>query len=138
MFLATFMAVFRKELLTLARNAYAIRAIVIVQLADIAAVGWLQADVRDLPIAVVDQDRTAESRDLMQRIESTNALRIKYLTTSTEQARSRIRAGDVRAAIVIPPEYGRSRSSGQTAEVLALVDGSESSISSQVVATLEG
>ncbi len=127
-----------KEMLSIRRNSLWIRTAILVQVLEILCVGWIDNSGRHIPLAVVDQDRTAESRELIARLEATQAFAVKYLTTSTEQARSHIRAGRVRGAIVIPPDYGRNRARNTDAQLLAIVDGSDGVTSRQAVAAAEG
>jgi ABC-2 type transport system permease protein len=134
----TFLAILYKELLLLKRNTGFIRAVLLLQMVDLGIMGWLDLTVRNMPLVIVDQDHTAESRELISRVTATGTFEVAYLTTSKEQARSHIRAGRAKAAIVIPPDYGRQRAAGLNAQVLALVDGSDSTSSGQASAAIEG
>jgi alkylation response protein AidB-like acyl-CoA dehydrogenase len=57
---------------------------------------------------------------------------------STEQARRYIRAGRVKVAVVIPPNFAHTRAAGQVGSVLALVDGSDQVTSDQAAAAIDG
>jgi ABC-2 type transport system permease protein len=134
---STFVAMFWKEWRgSIRRRVWGY--LILSQVIEIAAIAWLDSTIREMPIVLVDRDHTAESRTLAERLQATHAFKIAYITTSTEQARSHIRAGRAKAAVVIPPEYGRARGSGNPAELLMLVDGSDASVSSQATAALEG
>jgi ABC-2 type transport system permease protein len=87
---------------------------------------------------LVDQDHTAASRDLFTRLSATQSLDVKFVTSSTEQARGHIRAGRAKVAIVIPPGFGRLAGNGEEAQILALVDGTESSTGAQAVTSVQG
>lgn len=129
---------FYKEILQLSRNRVTLWTIVGLQLVDILAMGFIDTRLRDMPLVIVDQDHTAGSRELIQRLEATRTFRTKYITSSIEQARGHLRAGRARVAIVVPPDYGRLRSSGQSAHLLTLVDGSDATTSAQAVASIDG
>lgn len=134
----TFWAVLVKEFLRLRRNVVVLRSLLAIQLVDVTATAWLDFSVRDMPIVVVDRDHTAESRELIQGLEATRTFKVKYMTSSAEQARSHIRAGRAKAAVVIPPEYGRLRAAGQNAQILVFVDGSDSVASAQATSAIDG
>ncbi len=120
------------------RNKKYFQALVISQCLDFAVMAWIDVTIRDVPTVIVDQDHTAESRELVERVSATNTFDIKYSTSSTEQARGHIRAGRAKVALVIPPDYGRQRASRGKAQILALVDGSDVASSSQAAASIEG
>ena len=136
MFWSTFEAIARRVMLEFVRGRGWVY-LLLFQALDVGALAWLDASVRDMPVVVVDHDHTAESRALIERFEATNILKVKYLTTSTEQARGHIRAGRARVAIIVPADFGRARASGQPTQVLALMDGSDSSSSSQATSAIE-
>jgi ABC-2 type transport system permease protein len=136
--LQTFLAVAHKELLQLKRDTIIVRALALAQCFDVAAIAWIDTRVRNLPLVVVDQDRSADSRHFVHRIAATHTFKIDYLTSSTEQARGHIRAGRAKAAIVIPPGFADKRGSAQDAQILTLVDGSDSASSEQAIAAIDG
>ena len=133
-----FWAIAYKEVLHLARDTNKIRRMFFVQLLTFAMLATIDLAIKNVPTVVVDQDRTAESRELAARLTATHTFDIRYTTTSTEQARGHIRAGRARVAVVIPPDYSRMRTAGEEAQILALVDGADSAASSQAIGALEG
>lgn len=136
--LGGFWVLARKELKQALRTEGLLRELLLGQLLQIALFGWLDTTIRNVPTVIVDQDRTVESRSLVERIGATDAFSIKYTTSSVEQARGHIRAGRAKLAVVIPPDYGTHRGAHRTAPVLTLVDGSDSTASTQAIAAVEG
>jgi ABC-2 type transport system permease protein len=133
---SAFWAIARKEVLHVRMGALSM--LILMQCMDFGMMAWIDVTIRDLPTVLVDQDHTAESREFIARVRATHTFKIKYLTSSTEQARGHLRAGRAKAAIVIPPDYGRARSAGTTAQILALVDGSDAATGGQVTGAIEG
>ena len=133
-----FTAIAHKEVVQLGRNRRRIVLLILAQVMDFIVIGGIDLTVRELPTVIVDQDHSVESRELVQRMAATHTFDFKYTTTSTDQARDHIRAGRARVAIVIPPDYGRSRSSLTNAHFLAIVDGSDSAASNQATESIEG
>lgn len=65
---------------------------------------WLlsAAVIRDLPIAVVDQDRSSLSRDLIHRLDTSPGLRVATVLGDVQEAWSRVRRMDAYAVVLIP------------------------------------
>ncbi|MDP2957945.1 MAG: ABC transporter permease [Longimicrobiales bacterium] len=86
------------------------------------AITW---DVRDIRLAVVDQDRTAMSRKLVEAMVSSGYFTVvEHLPTTLEAEEALVRA-HVRGVLTIPPGYGRALRSGGGAQVQLLLDGSD-------------
>jgi ABC-2 type transport system permease protein len=105
---------------------------------DFVALAFVDFSRRETPTVIVDQDHSVESRELIGRVLATNSMRLKYATSSVEQAREHIRAGRAKAAVVIPSDYSRQRAGGLAPRLLVLVDGSDANVSSETVAAMEG
>ena len=120
------------------RDPGQLRSVLMYQVVYLLMLGFMDMTVRNMPAIVVDQDQTAESRDMVQKLEKTGTLKILSSTTSVEEARDQIRAGRARAAIVIPPHFHRDREAGKEAQVLALVDGTDAMASAQAVGAIDG
>lgn len=131
----SFLAVATKEFLHFGRNKLLIRMMFALQMLHLVMLGFIDTSARDLPTVVVDQDVTSDSRELVAKLKAARTFDIKFLTSSTAQGRDHVRAGRARVALVIPPDYHRERLLG-SARVLALVDGTDSFVSTQAVAAL--
>jgi ABC-2 type transport system permease protein len=132
-----FWAIAQKEIAHF-RNRKYLKAMVISQCLDFAVMAWIDITARELPTVIVDQDHTSESRELIERVAATKTFDIKYATSSTEQARGHIRAGRAKVAVVIPSDYGRMRAGRGTAQILAIIDGSDGATSAQAAASIQG
>jgi ABC-2 type transport system permease protein len=127
-----------KEFIRIRRDKRLVQSIIGMQLLNFGTIAFLDTSLREVPTVIVDQDRTAESREFVSKLTATQTFNVRYSTSSTEQARSHIRAGEAKVAVVLPPEFGLRRASGADASVLALVDGSNSVVSLQITSALEG
>ena len=63
-----------------------------------------RADATRIPILVVDQDRSAVSREILSRLTSEKALDVK--PSAFDDARAAVRKGSAVAAVVVPPGFG--------------------------------
>jgi ABC-2 type transport system permease protein len=81
-------------------------------------------DVRNVPLAVLDQSRSSESRALLDSYRAADYFRIAYSVDSQADIRNLIEAGNARAAIIIPPDYAQRLNEGK-ATVAFILDGSD-------------
>ena len=94
--------------------------------------------VENLPLAVVDSDRTRASRELISRLDQTDELRIVAFGDNVEQARTWMRSGEVAAIAVIPPGYSAALASPrESAEVQIIADGSSHVVSAVTLGAAE-
>lgn len=85
---------------------------------------WLLARgvVRDLPVAVVDDDRSAASRELTRLLDATPALAVSAHPRSLAEAWPLVRARDVYAVVYVPAGASRDVARGGSATVFAYYD----------------
>lgn len=131
-------AVAQKEVIHASRDKMALRQLIIMQTLQLGMLGFIDTTVHDLPLVVVDQDRSTESRELIAKTNATGTFDFKYQTNSQGQARDLIREGRASVALIIPPDYHLHRARREPASVLVLVDGSDPVSSNQAVASVNG
>ena len=73
--------------------------------------------VRQIPVAVVDDSRTAASRDLVRRASASPAIQIYDYCTDLPEARQLMAEGKVFGILSIPSDYDRAIGTGSTAHV---------------------
>ena len=64
-------------------------------------------DVKDIPIAIVDADRSTASRELVHRFEASANFKIVAMPGSTSEIDPYLDRGEAWMALSIPPDYGR-------------------------------
>ncbi|HMI82483.1 MAG TPA: ABC transporter permease [Polyangiaceae bacterium] len=135
---ASFRAVFRKEVLHIRRNRAVAFLAIMMPLMQMTMYGFIDQTVHDIPTVVVDQDRSVQSRELMDQLRATKTFTIKEITESTQVARTAIIAGRAGVGVVIPPDFHNKRARGNAAKILVLIDGSDSIVSSGALAAVNG
>ncbi|MGI9404196.1 MAG: ABC transporter permease, partial [Hyphomicrobium sp.] len=80
-------------------------------------------DVENLSFAVLDRDRSAESRQLIENFTGSRYFRERPELRSEADIERRLRAGELRVAISIPPGFGRDVLKGHKPEVAFFLDG---------------
>ena len=83
----------------------------------------LNLDVKDISLAVVDLDHTAESRAYAQALVNTGKFVLAYRPASPAEAERLMDQGRVQVVLIIPGGFGRALRRGETAQVQTLVDG---------------
>jgi ABC-2 type transport system permease protein len=83
------------------------------------------SEIKHLPVAVVDGDRSSDSRSLIAALDNLDALDVTYYLDAEEEAGSLLDRGEVTAVVIIPSGFAASLgSTSERATVQFLVDGS--------------
>ncbi|HET9987022.1 MAG TPA: ABC transporter permease [Kofleriaceae bacterium] len=135
---SSFVAVLVKEFKHIFRDRGTLIIFFTLPVMQLALFGFLDQNVRDLPTVVVDQDQSRESRELMDEMRATRTFQIASVTNSPERARAEIARGTVRVGVIIPPDYHDRRARHDNAQFLVLIDGSDSNVSAQALAAING
>lgn len=118
-------AVVRKEFRELRKDPITLWIAIFVPVLLLVVFAYaIRLDVSDVPLAVVDLDRSAASAGLVESIVNTGHFRVVEQTATERGLRHLLDDGSVRIGIVIPPGFGRALASGDTARVQTLIDGS--------------
>lgn len=83
-------------------------------------------EVERVPTVIADEDRTPESRQLAAELTAGDAFTLVETLPSARQAAARVARGSESIAVVIPKGYSERLRTGKTAELQALVNGSDS------------
>ncbi len=135
---SSFLAVFQKEFLHIRRDRATMITALTIPLFQLILFGFIDQTVKNVPTVVVDQDQTRQSRELLDQLRATRTFKIAKITTDPRVARDEITAGRARVGVVIPPDYHDRRVSGSGAKILVLIDGSDSTVSAQALAAING
>ncbi len=84
----------------------------------------LNFDVKHIPLAVVDQDGSRASRDLVDRFRTTEYFDLKAVLPKTAGIDPLMGREAIRAALVIPPTFSDDLLAGRSPSVQVIVDGS--------------
>jgi ribosome-dependent ATPase len=83
----------------------------------------VSTDVNNLSFAVLDQDQSPESRAYLEELRGSAYFIEKPVIANEKELISRLKSGDIKAAVEIPPNFGLDIKRGRPAWVSALVDG---------------
>jgi ABC-2 type transport system permease protein len=123
-----------KELLQLRQDHKMLPVIFVAPILQIVAFGYaVNTEVRDVPMVLVDQDRSPGSRDLVDRFVSSGYFSLVAVEDHPRDIDRWLVSGRGHVALVIGAGYGGAREGGRTARVQMLADGSDSSASTQAL-----
>lgn len=119
-----------KEVIELMRDERTRTLVLIAPVLQLTLLGYAATtDVHNIPLAVVDQDRTAASRELVRRFEGSSYFTVRHWLPSTDQIDPLLERGDAWIAITIPQNYGADIARGVPVTVQAVADGSDANSS---------
>jgi ABC-2 type transport system permease protein len=119
------LAIARKETRQLLRDPVYLGLAFAVPLLLLILLGYqLSVDVKNLPVAVVDRDRSPWSRQYVDGFVNSEYFHLVGRLDTDAQAREWIRAGRARVVLDIPPDFGRRLSANERVAVGVTVDGS--------------
>ncbi|MFQ5343031.1 MAG: ABC transporter permease [Anaerolineae bacterium] len=128
----------RKEFIQFFRDK-ALVILILYTFIEIAICGWaLTLEVRNMPTAVYDGDRSAESRSLTDAFARLDSFTLVERVNSPAAIDRLMDDGQVQFALVIPAGFSRDLNAGTPTEVQLLLDGSNSSIAGQALADASG
>jgi ABC-2 type transport system permease protein/ribosome-dependent ATPase len=87
----------------------------------------LSLDVENIPIAIVDNDNTMESRDFSSRFSSSRYFNLVAIAYDDRKLDGLLSTNTIRAVIVIPEHFGENVRKGRPAPVQTLLDGTYTS-----------
>lgn len=115
-----------KELLELKDDPRLFVIVVLAPILQLFMLGYAATtDVREVPVLMVDADRSAASRDLIARFTASPHFSVVGLTDSTEAVGAYFGHGRAWLALTIPAGYGESIGRGRPQTVQVLADGSD-------------
>lgn len=127
-------SVARKEILHIMRDPATLFFALVIPLIQLVMLGFaIETNIRNLATVVFDAARTQESRTLLRRFTNSDDFRIVGEVFTDSELSEALVAGRARIGIKIPEDYSRQIQAGQTAELLILVDGSESSVAGEAL-----
>jgi ABC-2 type transport system permease protein len=135
---SSFVAIVVKEFKHIFRDRGTLIIFFTMPILQLALFGFLDQNVRDLPTVVVDQDQSRESQELMDEMRATKTFAIAHVTNSPDTARAMIARGEVRVGVILPPDFHNKRARRENAQFLVLIDGSDSNVSAQALAAING
>jgi ABC-2 type transport system permease protein len=121
----------KKEFIQIFRDKSLLPIVIIMPVFQLFLFGYaLSQDVRNLPVAVIDHDKSRESRELYRKIDVTSTFNILYYPDNLNEGEAMMDRGEVSMILMIPPDFSTEVNSiNKSAKVQVILDGSDSNSS---------
>jgi len=119
-------AVARKEFIHVVRDPRALGIAIVLPMIMLMIFGYaLTLDLDRVPLAVWDQSRTPQSRELVSRFEGSRYFSVVSRAATYREVEESIDHGRAMMALVIPVDFGRRVAAERKTQVQMLADGSD-------------
>jgi ABC-2 type transport system permease protein len=134
-------AIIERDMLKFFRSPALMMSSMIFPLMQLVVLGYaFGGKIKDIKVAVVDEDHSTASRDVRQRFDAIQAgprtLEIEDYS-SLSNAILDLRAGFVRAVVYIPPEYSRRVNQGNRPRIAFIEDNTDNFVTSEVLTRMQ-
>ena len=117
-----------KELLELRQDPRLFSIIFLAPVIQLTLLGYAATtDVKDVPLVVVDQDRSPASRQLISRFEASPYFSIAGTVGNVNDVEPWLERGKAWLALTIPADYHEAIDGGRPATLQIIADGTDSS-----------
>ena len=116
----------RKEFLELRQDPKLFGIVIVAPILQLTMLGYAATtDVKDVPVVVVDQDRSVESRELVSRFDASANFVIVGTAPSIDEVDTYLDEGHAWMALDIPADYSERLRRGEQATVQVVADGTD-------------
>lgn len=123
------MTLVRKEFRQLRRDPALLRLVLVLPVMQLMVMSYaLNSDLKDLRVAVLDEDRTPASRRLLEAFPHGETFTTGPRAGSAAELGDLLRRHECDLAVHVPAGFARDLAAGRTPEIGLLVDGSNSSV----------
>jgi ABC-2 type transport system permease protein len=123
-----------KEFVQMRRDRFTLALMLAVPAMQLVLFGFaVRTEVRHLPMVVLDESRTSESRSLVSTLQNTGNFYVVGHVASRDAARREIERGRASAALMIPPDYTRDLKRRRGSMAQLVVDAADPLASSAAI-----
>lgn len=134
--LSRILAIMRKEFLHIRRDPRTLAIVLILPIFQLVVFGYaVTSDIKHLPMAVFDQDRSAASRALIDAYRASAYFDLDFSVQTDRELAYLIDSGRARVGLTIPPGYVDRLARRERAEVSMIIDGSDPTVANAALAS---
>jgi ABC-2 type transport system permease protein len=113
-------------------------AALVLPLFQLGMFGFIDLTVTNVPTVIVDQDHSSFGRRFVDELRATHVFEVERVYEDPALASAAIVGGLARVAVVLPRELHDDQAAGRSSQIGVLVDGSDSNVSAQALAAING
>jgi ABC-2 type transport system permease protein len=127
-------AIIKKEFFHILRDPRSLAIIFLMPLAQIFIFGYaVDIDLKNIPIAVVDDDHSEASRQLVSAFVRSGHFEVRRYASKTTDFENLFQAGTVKGGLAIPRDFGKSIETEFETPVQIIVDGSDGNVGQTIL-----
>ena len=128
----------RKEFIQILRDPRTLVLVLVIPVMQLFLLGYAATnDVRNVPLAVYDQDRGTAARELLDAYRAADYFQIAYDVDSEAELGDLIDNGEARVGLIIPANYTDQIKSNGSAAVMFIFDGSDPTVASTALSSAQ-
>ncbi len=121
-----FAAIVKKEFIQVKRDRISMVMPFMMPIVMMFLFGYaVNTEVDEVPTAVLDLNRTAESRAFIEHFAASGYFRIDGFVDNEKEIHEAVNADVIKVGLIIPPDFDRSIQRGETAAPQLIVDGTD-------------
>ncbi len=128
-------AIARKEVLQIMRDAWSVGIVVAMPVIMMLAFGYgISLDVKHLPVYVFDREGSRQSQDLLKHFQASDYFKVIQTVNNYPALVRALDAGQCRLALVVPHDFSHRLNTGGPVSIQALVDATDSNSANVAIA----
>ena len=123
------LSIIRKEFIQISRDPRTLAITFIMPIMQLILLGYAATnDVGNIPLTVLDQSKSQQSRALLDAFRATDYFTLVREASSEKELALLIDGGQAKTGLIIPPDYADKVARGQTVPVAFIIDGSDPAV----------
>lgn len=128
------LAIIRKEFIHIFRDPRFLTITIVMPLLMIFILGYaVKLDINEIPLIIVDHNRTADSRELVNKFTNSGYFIIQSRIDDTDEIHDLFKKRKAKAALLIPTDYSEQLKTQLSTQIQIIVDGSNSNTASIIM-----
>jgi len=121
-----FLSIIKKEFIQISRDKFSMRAPIGMTIMMMILFGYgVNTEVDHMATAVFDQSKTQQSREYIDKFESTGYFVTKYTVSSEDELNALLDSGKAKTGLIIPADFAKDLKQNKASEPLLIIDGTD-------------
>lgn len=126
-----FSAIFIKEAILIMRDKRALFLTIIFPIFMLLLYSYgVTFDIKHIPVAFLDYSQSQSSRDLMQKLNASGYLDVRYIVSGYDEIEKLLLKSKIILAFIVPVDFEKKLKKGETASIQVIVNGSDANTGS--------
>ena len=138
MFNTRLRSLIRKEFIQILRDPRTLVLVLVIPIMQLFLLGYAATnDIREVPLAVFDQDRGPAARQLLDAYRASDYFSVAFDVQTEQEISDLIDGGDARVGLIIPPDYTEQLRGNGVGQVVFILDGSDPTVASTALSAAQ-